>query len=80
MPYNSIVTRSNASPLIPEDVQKQIIEGAVQMSAVMRLGSRLPNLPRAQQRWPVLSVLPTAYFVNPTDSGYEADHECTVGQ
>lgn len=69
MPYNSLTTRSNASPLIPEDVQHQIIEGAVQMSSVMRLGKRLPNLPRAQQRWPVLSVLPTAYFVNPTDTG-----------
>lgn len=61
--YNSVIERSNAAALIPEDVSREIIEGAATTSAVLRLGRRLPNMTRAQQRMPVLSVMPTAYFV-----------------
>lgn len=61
--YNSLISRTDASPLIPEDVSNEIIQGVAESSAVLRLGRRLPNMTRAQQRMPVLSVLPTAYFV-----------------
>ena len=64
MPYNSEITRSDAGALIPEDVSKEIIQGVVTKSAVMQLATKAPNMSRAQQRLPVLSSLPTAYFVN----------------
>ena len=63
MPYNSQVTRSDAAALIPEVVSREIIQGAIAQSAVLSLGRRLQNMPRAQTRMPVLSALPTAYFV-----------------
>ncbi len=63
MAYNDVIGRSDASALIPEDVSRQIIQGAVEQSSVMQLATRLPNMNRAQRRLPVLSSLPTAYFV-----------------
>lgn len=64
MPYNSIVSRTNASALIPEDVSREIIQNMPQQSAIMQLASRLPNMTAKQKRIPVLSALPMAYFVN----------------
>lgn len=64
MPYNNIVSRSNAEALIPEEVSRQIIQDVPTRSKVMQLGTRLPNMSRKQQRMPILSTLPTAYFVN----------------
>lgn len=64
MPYNSVIGRADAASLIPEDVTQEIIQGMAHSSAVMQLGRRLPNMSRAQRRLPVLSSLPTAYFVS----------------
>lgn len=64
MPYNSVIDRTDAGALIPEDVSREIIKNVPQMSAVMQLGRRLPNMSRKQRRLPVLSLLPTAYFVD----------------
>lgn len=64
MPYDSVITRSNAEALIPEEVTREIIQNVPQASAVMQLGRRLPNMTRAQLRLPVLSALIRAYFVN----------------
>jgi len=50
--------------LIPEDVARVIIDTVPQNSAVMGMAQRMPNMPTNQQRIPVLSVLPHAYFVN----------------
>jgi HK97 family phage major capsid protein len=50
---------------MPEEFQKEIIQNVPEMSAVMSLATRAPNMSRAQRRIPVLSVLPTAYFLNP---------------
>lgn len=62
--YNDIIDRTAAGALIPEDVSKEIIQGIPQFSSVMSLGTKAPNMPRNQRRIPVLSTLPTAYFVN----------------
>lgn len=64
MPYNSLIDRtSDAAALIPENVSRDIIQGAIAQSAVLSLGRRLQNMPRAQTRMPVLNALPIAYFV-----------------
>ncbi len=64
MPYNSIISRSNAQALIPEEVSGELLENVTEQSAVMRLARRLQNMTRAQKRMPVMSALATAYFVS----------------
>ena len=73
MPYSNLMGRSGSNPpaqvaddisaLIPEDVSKEIIKGAVVKSTIMQL-FRHKNMGSKQMRMPVLSVLPFAYFVN----------------
>jgi HK97 family phage major capsid protein len=63
MPYNNLVSRTNVQPLVPEDVVDSVIQGAITQSAALSLFPRV-NISTNQQRIPVLSVLPTAYFVN----------------
>jgi len=64
MPYDSQITRTDGSPLIPEEVNPEIFQGIVEQSAFLSLMRRLPTMSRKQQRMAVLSALPTAYFVN----------------
>jgi HK97 family phage major capsid protein len=64
MPYNSEIDRNDAQALMPEDVARDIIQGVGRSSYVLSLATRLPDMPRKTRRMPVLSVLPTAYFVN----------------
>jgi len=64
MPYNSIISRSDAAALIPEEASKEIISGIPEQSFVMKFFRRLPNMTRKQQRMPVMSFLPLAYFVS----------------
>jgi len=59
-----LIDRNSASALIPEEVAKEIIQSIPQSSAALSLFRRLPNMTRAQQRMPVLSLFPNAYFVN----------------
>jgi HK97 family phage major capsid protein len=63
MPYNSIISRTDSAALVPEDVGALITRGVGDQSAAMSLFRRV-NLSRNQQRVPVLSALPTAYFVS----------------
>lgn len=63
MPYNNIISRSDAAALIPEEVAAPLLTGSVEQSAALSLFRRVP-MSRAQTRIPVISALPTAYFVN----------------
>jgi HK97 family phage major capsid protein len=63
MPYNSQITRVDAADLIPEDVSREIVQGAAEQAITLRLMRRLPNMTTAQSKMPVLAGLPTAYFV-----------------
>lgn len=74
MPYNSIISRTDAAALIPENTSREIIQGTVEQSAVLRLFRRLQNMPTNQTRMPVLSLFPTAYFVN-GDNGLKQTSE-----
>jgi len=61
--YNNVTSRTDAAALIPEEVSKEMIKRAAQDSAVLQMFRRVP-VSRAQVRFPVLSALPVAYFVN----------------
>lgn len=74
MPYDSQITRSDATALIPEEVSREIISGIPEFSAIMQLATKAPNMSRAQRRVPVLSALPTAYFVD-GDTGLKQTSE-----
>lgn len=61
--YNSLISRTDAGALIPEAVSREIIQGVTEQSKVLQLFRKLPNMPTNKTRMPVLSSLPTAYFV-----------------
>lgn len=60
----SIIDRSGADTLIPEERAREIIQGVVTQSAVLSRGRRLPNMSSRTYKMPVLDMLPLAYFVN----------------
>jgi HK97 family phage major capsid protein len=62
MAYDNIVSRTDAAALIPEEVSREVLSKATQASAVLSLFRRIP-VSRAQHRIPILSALPTAYWV-----------------
>lgn len=62
--FSPMIDRTGAEALIPEDAAREIIQGVPKYSAVMQLATKAPNMSRKQRRIPVLSTLPTAYFVN----------------
>ena len=64
MPYTNVITRTDAAALIPEEAQREIIAGVQEASVVLSLGRKLANMSRKQHRMPVLSLFPTAYFVD----------------
>ena len=64
MPYSNVISRTDAAALIPEEVSREIVQGVLEESVVLRLGRKLANMARAQTRMPVLSLFPTGYFVN----------------
>lgn len=62
--FDNVITRANAEALIPEEVAREIIQDVPEQSAALKVMRRLPNMSRKVQRMPVLSLLPTAYFVD----------------
>ena len=67
----NIIDRNALSGLIPEPVTREIMQGAIAESAVLRMGRRLANMSSKTQTINVLDALPSAYFVNgeATDAG-----------
>ncbi|MER7155029.1 phage major capsid protein [Streptomyces lydicus] len=63
MAYNNLTSRTDATALIPEEVSNEMLGKALEQSAVLSLFRRIP-VGRNQVRLPVLSALPTAYFVS----------------
>jgi HK97 family phage major capsid protein len=61
--YNNVISRTDAAALIPEDVTRDILKNVPAESASLSLFRRAPNMSSKQQRMPVLSALPIAYFV-----------------
>lgn len=63
MPYNSLTSRTDAAAMIPEQVSQAMLNTLSEQSAALQLGTRIP-VARNQVRFPVLSALPTAYWVS----------------
>ena len=73
-----MIDRSKLSGLIPEPVTREIIQGAVTESAVLRMARRLPNMTSKTQTLNVLDALPTAYFVNGEATTGAADSKASL--
>lgn len=63
MPYNNVISRTDVQALIPEDVSNAMLTSLEAESAALSLSNRIP-IATNQTRFPVLSALPTAYFVS----------------
>ncbi|HWP55459.1 MAG TPA: phage major capsid protein [Pyrinomonadaceae bacterium] len=63
MAYNDLITRDDASALIPEEVSKEIFQDLPKQSVALSMFPSV-TMSRKQQRLPVLSVLPFAFFRN----------------
>ncbi len=63
MPFNSVISRTDAGVLIPQEVSNQIIKTVSERNPILSLARKLPNMSSNQRRMPVLSALATAYFV-----------------
>lgn len=63
IPYDNVTSRSDAAALIREDVSQAMLTNLATQSAARALFTQI-TVPRAQVRFPVLSALPVAYFVN----------------
>ena len=61
--YNNITTRSEVSPLIPEQVSNEMLGKATEDSTVLSLFRNIP-VGSGQLRFPILSALPMAYWVS----------------
>ena len=58
----SEITRQNVEALIRQQLTDEIIQGAIQQSAVLQYFRRLPNMTSNQTKMPVLDNLPVAYW------------------
>ncbi len=64
------IERNDLAGLIPEPVTREIFQGVVENSAVLRLGRKLPNMTAKTQSINVLDMLPMAYWVD-GDTGFK---------
>lgn len=62
MPYNNLVQRGDVAALVPEEISTQMLTSLSAQSAALTLGTRL-NVPTSKLRFPVLSALASAYWV-----------------
>lgn len=73
--YNSLISRTEAAALIPEEFSHAIEQGLPARSAALNTFRRV-SMSRAQQRMPALSALPTAYWVDgSSDTGLKQTSE-----
>ena len=73
--YNSLTARTEAQALMPEEASRTIIQGLPAASAALSTFRRV-QMTRAQQRMPVLSALPIAYWLDgSSDTGLKETSE-----
>lgn len=71
----NVIDRNALSGLIPEETAREIMQGAIAESAVLKMGRRLPNMGSKVLSMNVLDALPTAYFVNSEVTGDKASQD-----
>lgn len=74
MPYNSLIDRADVAGIIPVEYSNQIIS-SLPASSVSLATFRRVTMPRGQTEVPVLTVLPTAYWVGASDTGRKQTSE-----
>ena len=67
---SGMINRNDLAGLIPEPVSREIFQGVVEQSAVLKAGRKLPNMTSKTQSINVLDMLPMAYWVE-GDTGYK---------
>jgi HK97 family phage major capsid protein len=73
VPFDNIISRTDANALIPEDVANQAISAATKESAALTL-CKQAQLSTKVNRMPVLAALPVSYWVN-GDTGLKQTSE-----
>lgn len=63
MPFDSVTDRTNAAALIQEAVSSTMLNTLAEESAVLGMFNRI-SVPTSKTRFPVVSALPVAYFVD----------------
>ena len=63
MPYNNLTSRADVQAMIREAVSEVMLTGLNTESSALAMFTRI-NVPTNQTRFPVISALPNAYFVN----------------
>ena len=66
----ALIDRTKLAGLISEPVSREIFQGVVEQSAVLKAGRKLPNMTAKTQSINVLDMLPMAYWVD-GDTGYK---------
>jgi HK97 family phage major capsid protein len=72
--YDSLTARADLAGLIPTETAAGIIQSAAQASVAMATFRRV-TMPRGTTQMPVLSVMPTAYWVGASDTGLKQTTE-----
>jgi HK97 family phage major capsid protein len=75
VPYNNLLSRTDAAAMVPEQVSDVMLANLGATSAALQLGRRIP-VARNQVRFPVLSALPQAYWVS-GDTGLKQTSEAS---
>jgi HK97 family phage major capsid protein len=74
MPYNSLIERADVAGLIPTDTATAVIQSMTAASVALTSFRRV-TMARGVTEQPVLSVLPTAYWVGASDTGLKQTSE-----
>jgi HK97 family phage major capsid protein len=61
--FSNVISRTKDQALVPEVISMEILKGLVNQSVALQLFRQIP-MSTNQTRMPVLSALPTAYFIN----------------
>lgn len=64
MAFNNIINRTSVAGILPEPIMRDIVRGVRKSSAFLSLAKKLPNMTSGTAQQPVLSMLPTADFIN----------------
>ena len=64
MPFNNVISRADATALIPVETSTEVIRSLAETNPILQLARRLPNMSRYKKSIPVQNALATGYFVN----------------